>query len=79
MACSLGAVDSPSIGCQQCRGYGELSGSTKFTLGGDIGIAAGPVGRQAGSTDVELESAIYSYSISKGLSRLSLESHHRDR
>jgi len=50
------------------QGMESFRGSQKFTLGGDIGIAAGPVGRQAGaSTDVELKSAIYSYSISKGL------------
>jgi lipid-binding SYLF domain-containing protein len=57
------------------QGMDSFRGSQKFTLGGDIGIAAGPVGRQAGaSTDVELKSAIYSYSISKGLfAGLSLE------
>ncbi|MGM0471669.1 MAG: lipid-binding SYLF domain-containing protein [Bacillota bacterium] len=38
-----------------------------FTLGGGLSIAAGPVGRttEAG-TDIELEAAIYSYSMSKG-------------
>ncbi len=57
------------------EGMESFQGLQKFTLGGDIGIAAGPVGRQAGaSTDVELKSAIYSYSISKGLfAGLSLE------
>ncbi|NMB47183.1 MAG: lipid-binding SYLF domain-containing protein [Firmicutes bacterium] len=57
------------------EGMESFRGSQKFTLGGDIGIAAGPVGRQAGaSTDVELKSAIYSYSISKGFfAGLSLE------
>jgi lipid-binding SYLF domain-containing protein len=40
----------------------------KFTLGGDVSVAAGPVGRTAsGSTDITLNSAIYSYSRSKGL------------
>ncbi|NLS44273.1 MAG: lipid-binding SYLF domain-containing protein [Firmicutes bacterium] len=38
-----------------------------FTFGGDVAIAAGPVGRhlEAG-TDIQLKSAIYSYSMSKG-------------
>ncbi|HHV94086.1 MAG TPA: lipid-binding SYLF domain-containing protein [Firmicutes bacterium] len=50
------------------EGMERFRGSQEFTLGGDIGIAAGPIGRQAGaSTDVQLKSAIYSYSMSKGL------------
>ena len=38
-----------------------------FTLGGDLAVAAGPVGRhlEAG-TDIKLKAAIYSYSMSKG-------------
>lgn len=38
-----------------------------FTLGGDLTVAAGPLGRhlEAG-TDIELKAAIYSYSMSKG-------------
>lgn len=40
----------------------------KFTLGADASVAAGPVGRTAsGSTDILLNSAIYSYSRSQGL------------
>lgn len=40
----------------------------KFTLGADAGVAAGPVGRQAGAaTDILLKSEIYSYSRSRGL------------
>jgi lipid-binding SYLF domain-containing protein len=40
----------------------------KVTLGGELSVAAGPVGRQAGAaTDVDLKASIYSYSISKGL------------
>jgi lipid-binding SYLF domain-containing protein len=50
------------------EGMERFRGAQEFTLGGDIGIAAGPMGRQAGaSTDVQLKSAIYSYSMSKGL------------
>jgi len=42
--------------------------SDKFSLGGDVSAAAGPVGRQAGaSTDVKLNAEILSYSRSKGL------------
>ncbi len=42
--------------------------SGKFTLGGDISVAAGPVGRHAeASTDTQLRAEIYSYSRSRGL------------
>jgi SH3 domain-containing YSC84-like protein 1 len=42
--------------------------SSKFTLGGDASVAAGPVGRQAGAeTDLKLNAQILSYSRSKGL------------
>jgi lipid-binding SYLF domain-containing protein len=42
--------------------------STKFELGADASVAAGPVGRQAGaSTDLKLTSQILSYSRSKGV------------
>ena len=40
----------------------------KITLGADMSVAAGPVGRQAeASTDLDMEAEIYSYSKSKGL------------
>ncbi len=39
-----------------------------LTLGADVGVAAGPVGRSAeASTDWEMKAEIYSYSKSKGL------------
>jgi lipid-binding SYLF domain-containing protein len=39
-----------------------------FTIGGDVSVAAGPVGRSStASTDVRLEAEVYSYSRSKGL------------
>lgn len=42
--------------------------SSKFTLGGDASVAAGPVGRQAGAeTDAVMTAQILSYSRSKGL------------
>jgi lipid-binding SYLF domain-containing protein len=45
-----------------CKGKG------KITLGADVGIAAGPVGRQAeAGTDAQLMAEIYSYSRSRGL------------
>ncbi len=45
-----------------------LDGKDKVTLGADVAVAAGPVGRQAeASTDVELKAEIYSYSRSRGL------------
>lgn len=49
------------------RGMKGFTGD-KVTLGGDIAIAAGPVGRQTGvGTDGGLKAEIYSYSKSKGL------------
>jgi lipid-binding SYLF domain-containing protein len=45
-----------------------LRGQGKLTLGGDVAVAAGPVGRQAeAATDVQLRAEIYSYSRSRGL------------
>lgn len=41
--------------------------ASKFTLGGDAAVAAGPVGRQvSGATDAQLKAEIYSYSRSRG-------------
>lgn len=46
----------------------ETIGKGSFTLGGDISVAAGPVGRSStASTDYKLEAEVYSYSRSKGL------------
>ncbi|EHM10390.1 hypothetical protein TheveDRAFT_1270 [Thermanaerovibrio velox DSM 12556] len=47
----------------------------KITLGGDLSVSAGPVGRNAqAGTDSSLKASIYSYSMSKGLfAGLSLE------
>jgi lipid-binding SYLF domain-containing protein len=43
-------------------------GKGSFTLGGDISVTAGPVGRNStASTDTKLEAEVYSYSRSKGL------------
>lgn len=43
-------------------------GKGSFTLGGDISVTAGPVGRSStASTDYKLEAEVYSYSRSKGL------------
>ena len=43
-------------------------GKRSFTLGGDISVAAGPVGRSTTArTDAKLEAEVYSYSRSKGL------------
>ncbi len=56
------------------RGVLSLLGS-KFTLGGDASVAAGPVGRTAeAGTDIKLKAEIYSYARSRGLfAGLSLE------
>ena len=43
-------------------------GKGSFTLGGDISVTAGPVGRSSSaSTDYKMEAEVYSYSKSKGL------------
>ena len=45
-----------------------LQGKGKLTLGGDVAVAVGPVGRQAeAATDGRLQAEIYSYSRSRGL------------
>jgi lipid-binding SYLF domain-containing protein len=45
-----------------------LKGKGKVTLGADVAVAAGPVGRQAeAGTDAKLKAEIYSYSRSRGL------------
>jgi lipid-binding SYLF domain-containing protein len=45
-----------------------LKGKGKLTLGADLAVAAGPVGRQAeAATDAQLRAEIYSYSRSRGL------------
>jgi lipid-binding SYLF domain-containing protein len=45
-----------------------LKGKGKVTLGADVGVAAGPIGRQAeAGTDAQLMAEIYSYSRSRGL------------
>ncbi len=45
-----------------------LKGKAKVTLGADVAVAAGPVGRQAeAATDAQLRAEIYSYSRSRGL------------
>jgi SH3 domain-containing YSC84-like protein 1 len=49
------------------RGLNGLS-SNKFEIGGEIGVAAGPVGREASAaTDAQLNAEILTYSRSKGL------------
>jgi len=43
-------------------------GKGSFTLGGDISVAAGPVGRNStANTDYKFEAEVYSYSRSRGL------------
>jgi lipid-binding SYLF domain-containing protein len=45
-----------------------LSGKGKLKLGADVSVAAGPVGREAGTaTDAKLSSEIFSYSRTRGL------------
>jgi lipid-binding SYLF domain-containing protein len=49
-------------------GLQAFTGGKSFKLGGDVSIAAGPVGRDAeAATDSRAAASIYSYSMSKGL------------
>ena len=49
-------------------GMQAFTGGSSFKLGAGVGVAAGPVGRDAeGATDSRAEASIYSYSMSKGL------------
>jgi lipid-binding SYLF domain-containing protein len=49
-------------------GLQVFTGGKSFKLGGDVSIAAGPVGRDAeAATDTRAAASIYSYSMSKGL------------
>ena len=42
--------------------------SSKTKLGGDVSVAAGPVGRRAeAATDAQMKASIYSYSMTEGL------------
>ncbi len=46
----------------------ENVGKGTFTLGGDISVTAGPVGRSSSATtDYKMEAEVYSYSRSKGI------------
>lgn len=57
------------------RGMEPFTRGDNVTIGTDLGVAAGPVGRTAGAaTDIQAKAAIYSYSMSKGIfAGLSLE------
>ena len=45
-----------------------MEGKDKLTLGGNVSVAAGPIGRDAeAATDAQLSAEIYSYSRSRGL------------
>lgn len=50
------------------RGMEAFTSGSDVKLGGDIGVAAGPVGRRGeAATDIHLKASMYSYSMSKGL------------
>jgi SH3 domain-containing YSC84-like protein 1 len=53
--------------------------SSKYTLGGDVSVAAGPVGRQAGAeTDALMSAEVPSYSQSRGSVRRARTQGHGD-
>jgi lipid-binding SYLF domain-containing protein len=50
------------------KGAQSLVNKSKFTLGGNVAVAAGPFGRSGeAATDLNLNAEIYSYAKSKGL------------
>ena len=50
------------------QGMDSFLRGDKVTLGGDLSVAAGPLGRRASlGTDLDLKASIYSYSLSKGI------------
>ena len=50
------------------EGLRAFTGGNSLKLGGNVSVAAGPIGRDASAaTDGRAQAAIYSYSISKGL------------
>lgn len=71
-----GASLGPQIGVQSTalllivvneQGMNGFQGG-KFTLGADVSVAMGPVGRHAeAATDVTMKASIYSYSVTRGL------------
>lgn len=64
----IGAKSSDIILVFKTRKGVDDIASGKLTLGGDIAVAAGPVGRQASAaTDLQLKAEIYSYSRTRGL------------
>lgn len=64
----IGASSTDLIIVFKNRAAVERITQGKVTLGADVGIAAGPVGREASaSTDIRFESEAYSYSRSRGL------------
>lgn len=64
----IGASSTDLILVFKSRDSVERITQGKITLGADVGIAAGPVGRQAtATTDIRFESEAYSYSRSRGL------------
>lgn len=50
------------------RGLEAFTSGSDVKLGGDVAVAAGPVGRRGeAATDIHLKASMYSYSMSKGL------------
>lgn len=64
----IGASSTDLILVFKSRSSVEQITKGKITLGGDVAIAAGPLGRQASAnTDIQFRSEAYSYSRSRGL------------
>jgi lipid-binding SYLF domain-containing protein len=64
----VGAQSSDIVLVFKSRRGVENIARGKFTLGGDLSVAAGPVGRYtSAATDLALKSEIYSYSRTRGL------------
>lgn len=64
----IGAQATDFVLLFQADRSAEQLTENKVTLGGDLSVSAGPIGRTAeAGTDIKLQTEIYSYSRSKGL------------
>ncbi|MCX6596646.1 MAG: lipid-binding SYLF domain-containing protein [Acidobacteria bacterium] len=64
----IGGAETDVILLVKSRRGAEKLMSSKFTLGGDVTAAAGPVGREANAqTDLQMRAEILSYSRSRGV------------
>jgi SH3 domain-containing YSC84-like protein 1 len=64
----IGGAETDVVMLVMNRGGADKLLSSQFTLGGDAGVAAGPVGRESSAqTDAKMSAQILSYSRSRGV------------